>query len=208
MVLRGRRRLAGSVHGTAFLFVIAAICSGCPSGRPSETQQLDEYFKQNPKAKRETVAKFSGHVSVDGQPPAKDKKLFVILNDPDHLERPSKQPPAHFAACDAEGNFEFTTYLKGDGAPVGKYVLTFVQLHTPKAGSGPHPMGMPNFTKKYVGPDDLKNLYSDPEKNKADSTLLVDVKSGKSDYDFNLAVAGKDGGQPSDYAVTTLSAGN
>ena len=119
------------------LFLATAAISGCGSGRQSETQQLDEYFKQNPKAKRETLAKFAGHVSVDGHPPAKDKKLFVVLNDPDHLERPSKQPPAHFAACDEEGNFVFTTYLKGDGVPVGKYVLTFVQLHSRRPGRGP-----------------------------------------------------------------------
>ncbi len=209
MVFRARRRLPWLSGGFLVLFLAAAGISGCGSGRQSETQQLDEYFKNNPKAKRETLAKLAGHVSVDGQPPAKGKKLFVILNDPDHLERPSKQPPAHFAACDEEGNFVFTTYLKGDGVPVGKYVLTFVQLHEPKAGQGPHSMGMPSFTKKYVGPDDLKNLYSDPQKNKSESTYLVDVQQpGKSDYDFNLAVAGKDGGQPSDYAVTTLSAGN
>jgi hypothetical protein len=208
MVFRGRRRLAWFSGGFLVLFLAAAAISGCGSGRQSETQQLDEYFKNNPKAKKETLAKFAGHVSIDGQSPAKDKKLFVILTDPDHPVRPSKQPPAHFAACDAEGNFEFTTYLKGDGVPVGKYVVTFVELHTPKAGPGPHPMGMPSFATKYVGPDDLKNLYSDPEKNKADSTYLVDVKSAKSDYDFSLAVAGKDGGPPSDYAVTTLTSGS
>ncbi len=207
MLIRARRRLAGSFGGSFVLFLVAAAISGCGSGRQSETQQLDEYFKNNPKAKRETLAKFAGHVSIDGQAPPKDKKLFVVLNDPDHPVRPSKQPPAHFASCDAEGNFEFTTYLKGDGVPVGKYVVTFVELHTPKSGQGPHSMGMPSFTTKFVGPDELKNLYSDPVKNKAESTFLVDVQSGKSDYDFNLAVAGKDGGPPSEYAVTTLSSG-
>ncbi len=188
------------------MLVLAIVLSGCPGGRQSEQQSLDEYFKNNPKAKRETLAKFAGRVSVDGQPPGKDQKLFVILNDPDHLVQPSKQPPAHFVACDEEGNFAFTTYLKDDGVPVGKYVVTFVQLHTPKAGQGPHPMGAPNITKRYVGPDGLKNLYSDPVKNKADAAFQVDVQPpGKSDYDFNLAVAGKDGGQPGEYAVSTLT---
>ena len=190
----------------SLIFLAVLALQGCGSGRQSESQALDEYFKNNPKAKREALAKFAGHVSIDGQPPAKDTKLFVILNDPDHPQRPSKEPPAHFTSCDAEGNFEFTTYMKGDGVAVGKYVVTFVELHTPKGGAGPHPMGAPTFTRKYVGPDDLKNLYSDPQKNKGESTFLVDIQPpGKSDYDFNLSVAGKDGGQPSEYAVTKLT---
>ncbi len=206
MLIGARRRLAWLVGGCLALLLAVIVVPGCGSGRQSESQALDEYFKNNPKSKRESVAKFAGRVSVDGQPPAKDTKLFVILNDPDHPQRPDKEPPAHFTPCDAEGNFEFTTYLKGDGVAVGKYVVTFVELHTPKAQSGPHPMGAPNFTKKYVGPDGLKNLYSDPQKNKGEATFLVDIQPpGKTDYDFNLSVAGKDGGQPSEYAVTRLT---
>ncbi len=101
MLIRPRRRLAWLVGGSLVLLLFGVGVSGCGGGgRQSEQQSLDEYFKQNPKAKRDTLAKFAGRVSVDGQPPAKDQKLFVILNDPDHLVQPNKQPPAHFAACD------------------------------------------------------------------------------------------------------------
>ena len=39
-------------------------------------------------------------------------------------------------------------------------------------------MGMPSFTKKYVGPDDLKNLYSDPAKNKANQPISSTSNTG------------------------------
>lgn len=45
----------------------------------------------------------------------------------------------------------------------------------------------------YGQPDGLKNLYNDPEKNLSDPNLIVTVESpGRTDYEFNLQVAGKD----------------
>src|SRR5579871_4981255 len=82
MLIKARRRLAWLV-GTSLVLLLVGV-SGCGGGRQSEQQSLDEWFKNNPKAKRDTLAKFAGRVTVDGQPPAKDQKLFVILNDPDH----------------------------------------------------------------------------------------------------------------------------
>ena len=111
-------------------FFAAAALEGC-GGRPSEQQAVDEFFKNNSKSKQEAVARFAGRVTVDGLPPSRQlSRLFVILSDPQKLEKP-KDGSIRFASCDEQGNFEFTTYVKGDGVPYGKYVVTFVQLHKP-----------------------------------------------------------------------------
>jgi hypothetical protein len=56
----------------------------------------------------------------------------------------------------------------------------------------------------FAGPDELKNLYNDPEKNKNDAAFLVDVQPpGRTDYQFDLSVAGKDPViKPGPHAVT------
>jgi hypothetical protein len=200
-------RNAGRAPACPLTFVVvslvaASALSGCTGNshavREDELQQAAKGAKQKP------VAKVAGHVSIDGQPPDKDTKLFVILNDPAHLAIP-KEGPAYAAACDSEGNFTFTSYLHGDGAPPGKYVVTFAQLHTAKS-SGPHGMGRGMITRDYVGPDGLKNLYSDPEKNKNEKEFNIDVaEPGKSDYDFNLSIAGKDSVPPGQYAVRRMT---
>ena len=180
--------------------VATSVFSGCTGSshgpREDELQQAAKGAKQAP------AAKVAGHVSIDGQPPDKDTKLFVILNDPAHLALP-KEGPKYFTACDVEGNFAFTTYLKGDGAPLGKYVVTLVQLHPPTS-KGPR-MGHGTISRQYVGPDGLKNLYNDPEKNKDEKEFNIEVaEPGKSDYEFNLSVVGKTGVSPGQYAVTRL----
>jgi hypothetical protein len=201
-------RNAGRAPACPLTFVVvvslvaASVFSGCTGSsqgpRQDELQQAAKGGKQTP------AAKVAGHVSIDGQHPDKDTKLFVILNDPAHLEV-SKEGPKYFTSCDAEGNFSFTTYLKGDGAPVGKYVVTFAQLHTAKS-SGPHGMGRGMISRDYVGPDGLKNLYSDPEKNKDEKEFNIEVaEPGKSDYEFNLSIAGKDSASAGQYAVRRLS---
>jgi|HubBroStandDraft_6_1064221.scaffolds.fasta_scaffold77633_1 hypothetical protein len=199
-------RNAGRAPAYPLTFVVlslvaASVFSGCTGSshgaREDELQQAAKGAKQKP------VAKVAGHVSIDGQPPDKDTKLFVILNDPAHLAIP-KEGPAYLASCDPDGNFTFTSYLHGDGVPPGKYVVTFAQLHVPKTG-GPRSMGR-MIAREYVGPDGLKNLYSDPEKNKNEKDFNIEVaEPGKSDYEFNLSIAGKDGVNPGQYAVRRLS---
>jgi hypothetical protein len=202
------RRPAGSYAWLVLLFVTVALFAGC-NHAPTEEDSVSEYFKTS-KTKRVPVAKFAGHVSIDGQPPAQGAHLFVILNNPEHLEKPGKGFPKYVAKCDAEGNFAFTTYVTGDGVPQGKYLLTFVEFRASKRKEGRSMGGMrPGLQQGFGGPDELKNLYNDPEKNKGDQTFLVDLtESGRTNLDFNLAVAGKDGGPPSEYSVTTVSSSN
>jgi hypothetical protein len=59
----------------------------------------------------------------------------------------------------------------------------------------------------FDGPDLLNNLYNDPDKNVADPEFQITVSEpGKSDYHFNLGVAGKPSATPGPHAVTELRA--
>jgi hypothetical protein len=64
-------------------------------------------------------------------------------------------------------------------------VVAFVGLH-PSATRGR------SFTRRFAGPDALTNLYNDPDKNKDTPDFMVNVQPpGRTDYEFNLTVAGK-----------------
>jgi|HubBroStandDraft_6_1064221.scaffolds.fasta_scaffold07090_5 hypothetical protein len=197
-------RLNDPLKRLAVLLLAAAALEGC-NRMPSEEQSVDRFFEANPRIKRVPVAKFAGRVSVDGQLPAQGTRLYVILSDSEHLEKPSTNPPKCATFCDADGKFEFTTYLTGDGVPYGKYVVTFAELHLQR-GRGRTSVGATRSLQEYIGPDELKNLYNDPEKNKNDRAFLVDVEPpGRTDYEFNLSVAGKEPVlTPGEYAVTTM----
>jgi hypothetical protein len=179
-------RRAPSLKCLLAFLVLTASLQGC-SQQKSGKEAVDQYFKANPDAKRANVAKFAGTVTIDGQPPEKggDYKLFLLLNDPQNLQK----LPTRYLEVNDDGSFEFMTYLAGDGVPPGKYVVEFAQLHLPRQrqrqGGG--------VARNYVGPDKLKNLYNDPEKNKDNPEFMVDIaEPGRTDYQFNLSVAGKD----------------
>jgi hypothetical protein len=57
-------------------------------------------------------------------------------------------------------------------------------------------------------PDDLKNLYNDPDKNANEETYKLDLKlPGQDGYQVDLAVAGKDAVKtPGPNAVTLVTA--
>jgi hypothetical protein len=181
----------------AALLLVGAL-EGCGGGRPSVDQAREEFYKNNPEiaSQRKQVAKFSGRVTVDGQAPPEGVTLFVVLNSPDHPEAGAKVS----TACDAQGNFEFKTYQQGDGVPIGKYVLEFVGLHKQKIRGRA-------AVVHFVGPDALKNLYNDPERNKDNPTFLLDVEApGRADYAFDLKVAEKDAvTSPGPKAVTKIT---
>jgi hypothetical protein len=206
MSLLGRRAPVGSL-GFFIVSLLTTTLAGCGGGsggiRQDELDQASKGYKQSP------VAKFAGQVSIDNQPPGANGVLFVVLNDPQHLERPGDVPKL-FTECDAEGKFAFTSYLKGDGAPLGKYVVTFVHLRQGGSHEGAGPRGLSGRgpdTTTYSSQDGLKNLYNDPEKNKNEPNFQIEVASpGRTDYDFNLTVAGKDPVlKPGMYAVTRVT---
>ena len=181
-----------------FCFAIALVLEGC--GPPTAEQALEQAFKANPNAQRVEIVKFEGTIAVDGQPPNKPgTKLFIILNDPKNPQDPTKQPKL-VGGCDEEGNFFFSTNGARDGVESGSYIVTFVQLHHRKALFGQRRGAL------FEPPDELKNLYNDPDKNVANPEFNVEIKKpGRTDWHFNLAVAGKDPVvAPGPHAITKL----
>jgi hypothetical protein len=188
--------------------VLAAGCDKTVSPDAARQKQFDE----NTGYKRVDVAKFAGKVTVDGQPPPAGSKLFVILNDFNHLDENAKLPaPRLSAPCDEAGNFAFSTNDRHDGVAVGKYVVTFVEFKVPQSGGGADsghfkvPKAFGSAAKRYRG-DELKNLYNDPDKNATETDKYVfDLKPpGKDDYVFDLSIAGKDVVPPGPNAVKEI----
>jgi len=148
----------------------AFLAGGCKRG---DNQSVDAFLKQvGPN--RPAVYPLAGKVTVDGQAPqfARPLRLVVMLNDP---SKPGFAP-RFVRQCNDEGDFAFGTYAKQDGVPAGVYVVTFAVFKVT-------PQGL-------IGPDQLKNLFNDPDKN----ALLPDFKfvqgaPGKADYLFDLKVA-------------------
>jgi hypothetical protein len=161
---------------TFALFSLGAFAVGC-SGRPSADQALDNALKAVG-GQRSSVAKFSGKVLIDGQPPGDTRPAvtLVILYDP--KKPPTSSRPPMYVVCKPDGSFQFTTYDKGDGVPTGSYIVLFAQLEQ-----------VLMINTGFNPPDRLKNLYNDPDK----SAFKIDVAvPGKTDWLFELAVAGKE----------------
>jgi hypothetical protein len=178
----------------AACLLATAVLGGCGDNKPHQFQSVEEameaQYRQYPQFHKVVAAKFAGRVTVDGKPPSANSTLFVILNDPNHPEETAhgKGPKIH-AICDHKGNFAFGTHEPQDGAAVGKYVVTFVALHAHPGGVGGRLRGGP---ERYWQPDELKNLYNDPDRNAKEPKFNVTVEPpGKGDYLFDLTVKGK-----------------
>ena len=180
--------------------------SGC--GHESVQQAIAQQGKETSEIPGAARLPFAGRVTVDGQPAAKDLRLFVILNDPQRLdENAHRRATKLYAICNDDGKFAFGTYEKDDGVPAADYVVTFVLLHLPTAGGGRGGGRMRQATgpRHFQGPDELKNLYNDPDKNrKLDEFNLKLPNPEKADYNFDLTVANKDQAQAGPNAVTTI----
>jgi hypothetical protein len=141
---------------------------------------------------KEKVYPFAGQVTIDSQPPKLEKHeaLIVMLNDP---EKPDAPPiTRRYVETKANGEFCFSTYEPKDGIKPGKYILTFAILRE-KGKFG------------LIGPDKLSNLYNDSDKNSNIPEFTIDQKApGKSDYSFNLELAGRDAASPGPHAITSI----
>jgi hypothetical protein len=171
-------REIGRIGLPTILVVFALTIAGC-SGRENADQSLDRALQEANRT-RDATAKFAGRVTIDGQKPAlkRGQVLVVMLYDP-------QKPPAdrqivpRAARCRPDGSFTFNTYGTDDGAPVGNYIMLFAVLKAAKGG--------------FRGPDGLMNLYNDPDKNDKIPDYHLDLKApGKTDWAFDLSVAGKD----------------
>lgn len=176
----------------AAAFVAALACVGC--GPPNADTQVNAELARTGKQRIE-VYPFAGRVTIDGQPPAAElmkgkRSVIVMLNDVSKPDAPPASRP--FVECDPHGQFSFSTYGRGDGLPAATYVVTIANLKYKKRDGR-------------VGPDGLKNLYNDPEKNANIPEFKIDHKApGKSDYEFDLKVASKDEATPGPKALTKI----
>jgi hypothetical protein len=100
-----------------------------------------------------------GQIVVDGKPPD-----YLAVNLEPQFDKPGVIP-ASSAFTDKEGKFAISTFETGDGAPPGKYKLTFQ-------------WGQINLLNgQYGGPDKLKGRY----KKAADSKHEITVTDQKID---------------------------
>jgi hypothetical protein len=157
--------------------ILAAVClsaafwaGGC---KRTDNESVTAFLKQAG-PNRPSVFPLAGKVTIDGQPPqfARPLRLVVMLHDP---LRPGFGP-RHIRQCTDEGEFAFGTYTKQDGVPAGVYIVTFAVLKVT-----PHGL---------IGPDQLKNLYNDPDKNaQVLEFKFAQEPPGKTDCVFDLKVA-------------------
>jgi hypothetical protein len=188
-MIRIGRNLIGARGLVTSLAVLSLLPAGC-SHTQSTQDALDAQLKTL-NVEKATLAKFAGKVTIDGQPPAppRGQALRIILFD---RKSPDKNKSPLSAPCQKDGRFEFYMYSKADGAPVGSYVVLFAELTNSRA-------------RGLVQPDGLKNLYDDPDKNAQNPEFVVELAPpGKTDYAFNLELAGKDPATPGPHAVTEI----
>jgi len=186
------RRCTGSELAIGML--LSAMLVGCGARIPTAEEAMEEQLKAHPGLHRPGLtAKCAGRVTVDALPPKSDCKLFVVLHRPDHLDEAAHTRGKGYqlyVPCDTDGNFVFRS-----GVEPGKYVITFVELHprdSRKSGGGGMLRGGVS-PRQLLQPDELKNLYNDPDKNIKDPRFNLNLEfPGKDDYQFELTVAGKE----------------
>jgi hypothetical protein len=178
--------IAMAIAAAAFSF-FAVGCNRTQTGQQALEKQLAASGQTMAR-----VAPFSGMVTIDGKPPEipKGRALLVMLYEPKNP--PTKTKPARRALVAKNGYFAFQTYESADGVPEGSYVLLFAELQPRGHGA-------------FVGPDGLKNAYNDPDKNEKNPTFNVTVTApGKTDYSFELPMAGTDQAEPGPHAITKI----
>ncbi len=159
-------------------FLLAA--EGC-SNSLTPSQRVEKELSQVGRNKQK-VFSFAGKVLVDGQPPPSKtsrETVVVMLFDRGRPDLPVTGRP--YATCNRQGEFSFTTYTPKDGVEPAEYVVVIAQL------------SLQEKAHNFVGPDGLQNLYNDPDKNDKEPEFTVNHASpGKSDYEFDLKLAGRE----------------
>jgi hypothetical protein len=164
------RRFAGCVFLGLFL-------AGCSGGESVEHASQRRGKESNEPA--QVLAKLSGRVTIDNQPPAVEPRhaLLLMLYDPERP--PTESKPPRYAIVQNDGTFKFGQ----GGVPPGSYVALFAELQRGRPGT-------------FRGPDVLKNLYNDPDKNQSVDSLKVEVPAFGKMQNFNLEVAGREAVNP------------
>jgi len=135
------------------------ILTGCGSG-DSPQARLNKAIPD-----RTSVVPLSGVVSIDGKP----RGALMIRLIIEGQDAPDPKTPK--VVSDPEGKFEFTTYLKGDGVPVGNYRVIVEELTRSVAGG-------------WSGPDKLENRFNHLE----EPAATVNVQEGTPQKDLKIAL--------------------
>jgi hypothetical protein len=173
------------------IFAAACLCAVLWAGgcKRADNESVTAFLKQAG-PNRPSVFPLAGKVTIDGQPPqfARPLRLVVLLHDPSRLGF----GPRHIRQCTDDGEFAFGTYAKQDGVPAGVHIVTFAVLKVTAQG--------------LIGPDQLKNLYNDPDKNAQVQEFKFALEPpGKTDCVFDLKVADQSPVElPGPNAVTEL----
>jgi len=163
-----------------FLGCLLLGAAGCGK-KLSPNQRVEKELSQLGKSTA-AVLPFAGKVLVDGQPAqgtTPSQKIVVVLFNRAQPKLPVNERP--HAECNERGEFAFTTYSSADGVAPGEYVVAIAQLFVRSKDNS------------CEGPDGLKNLYNDPDKNdKIPEFTINHAPPGKTDYVFNLKLAGEE----------------
>lgn len=179
-----------AICGVIGCFLLAA--EGC-SNSLTPSQRVEKELSLVGQSKRKLFP-FAGKVLVDRLPAefkTPDERFVVVLFDRAQPDLRVTDRP--YATCNRQGEFSFTTYTPNDGVEPGEYVVAIAQLSKEKGRS-------------FSGPDRLQNLYNDPDKNEKEPEFTVKHASpGKSDYEFDLKLAGREPvSEPGPRAVTQI----
>jgi hypothetical protein len=159
----------GALSATCVI-VLAAGCNGQPS-----TAERVKKAREEAHMTSVTLFPLAGRVTLDNQPPSLKSKraaLAVVAYDASKPTASAAEQP--FVTARPDGSFEFPD----GGLPPGKYVMLFAVLERKK--------------KNARGGDELKNLYNDPDINGKKPEFTINHEApGKTDYAFNLIVAGE-----------------
>lgn len=116
-------------------------------------------FSSCSRSDRVAVSPVRGQVFAErGKPAAGALVVFhPVVSEHDDTLRP-------LAYVDDEGNFELTTYVQGDGAPSGEYLITVEWRERPATP----------FSANKEGKDRLRGRFADPASSKIRFTVEGD----------------------------------
>lgn len=105
----------------------------------------------------------TGSVTIDGKVPKGLKVYLVPAAAAQPMQIDDEFSSGHTSGIEGEGKFAISTYLRGDGAPPGDYVV--VMRWDPRGTDRPSDSVLDSFNWKYGNP--------------AESKLKVTVEAGK-----------------------------
>lgn len=108
----------------------------------------------------------SGSVKVNGKPAAGARVIFCPVGGSEEFQ---KERPT--GKTDDAGNFDLTTFVKGDGAPAGDYQLSIMWI--PSKGQAPDKLPEGMFEERTGGGrgDLLRGRFANPAKSGLTATV-------------------------------------